>query len=517
MRDESKAATIIVGAAIVSPIALLLAPVLLISVGWLQHEMLFRLAECVGLKPDKKRFAPFIWPLVSTLIFVVLATGVHVLFEDSGAGAIVGMVVGGGASLALITAPLTFYVPARLDQRASRPSIDSALKQWDAVPRRQKIALVCLRLAPILLASIVYLVLTRVWSFDSLELLAIAPAYVLGLGFYQWVALRAYQDTPAVSSAIGMTSTRWRLLLPAALASVAALPLTLFAAQALSLPAPMTLSTRPSERIYAGRNAYSVEASDLRVVPRRLGVDVMRGDIVLTHADYGLSCPTEERPEISIVAGSARGVHIYANACGGWHDFWVGPNGQRQEDGVFERLSGRMGLLTLLSLFLGLALLMLALVRLLPSMANARRIASVVRREDLESATQESIVEGTLRLEKPPHMKIQQKVLGVGHIEIVIDGDRFNLPLPDTVPCAKGEYNDGTTVSLIGVFSSVSRGHRDATIPWPKRAFLVSSTADEARETWLWETTSVARIAAIASTLSLVASYAFFAMHAMGY
>lgn len=508
MNDRSSAlATILVGT-LLAPFALLFSVLLLVPAGWLQYRVLRELSKAHGLVLRKRKapVAPILVPLVSTAGFVLLAHSAFAAFES--AGVILSLVAGGSTTLSLISAPLSFYVPACLDAQAT-PSVDAALRQWDAVPQSRKVMLVGLRAAPIILATVAWMG-TRAAELEAPWPLMVACPYVLGLWFYQWQVLTTYQDTPAAPQNSSIASARWRLMLPAVLATLLALPLLVACALAASRPAPMRHAHANGERIYALTSGHSVPGSDLEIVPAPDGVDVFANGMVTAHVEYGGGCSADAHAEITTREASS-GHDIFIHACGRWHHFEVSRTGSRHTT-LETRLTRRLGTFALTALLLGLVFLFVALARLLPSLANARRIVSVVRREELECAQQESILEGVLRL--PGALKSKRHVLKVNgaFIELALDGDRFRLPLPDSVPCAKGRYEDGIVVSLVGVFSSVSRGHRDATIPWPKRAFLVPGPADEARELWLWKATRISRLAAIASTLILVASYGFLAL-----
>ncbi|MFK8000219.1 MAG: hypothetical protein AB8H86_11525 [Polyangiales bacterium] len=477
----------------------------LFGAAYVQYALIRRLAGRAGIVVDTKQALPFVVPLLNTVVYLVLAVCVWAIFHRT--THLVAALVAIASVFAAVTAPLTFLVPLALDAGNSA-TIESAVRRWDALTRSRRLMLVGLQLIPIAASTLTL----RLIATDAGPEVLFAPlVYLATWTLSQWQIVESY--TRNVDEGADASATRWRVLLPIVLGAAISGPCVLVLTAQASRPAPMALREHaPDAHVYTGRRSYSLPGR-VSVMPTVVGLAVQVAAGPVARIRYGPSCPADEAPEIATIEARNE-IQIFAHACERWHVLTVNSAGERLDDSLMERLVRQVGAWGLGSLLCALLLLGFALARVVPTLRKAKRIAGVVHRDDLTKKDQESIVEGTLRLGELPKLVVRKGQLrGSGHIELELDGDRFMLPLPASVQCAEGEYSDGARVSLIGVFSSTTRGHRDASIPWPKRAFLVASEAASARETWLWRATRLARLSAMASVVAVVVTYAAYIAH----
>lgn len=472
---------------------------------YVQYSLVRRLAGRAGVVVDTKQALPFVVPLLNTLVYLVLAVCGWALFHRT--THFVAALVAIASVFAAVTAPMTFLVPLALDAD-SDTTIESAVRRWDALTRSRRVILVGLQLLPIVASSLTL----RLVTMDAWPEVLFAPlVYLATWTLSQWQIVESYVRN--VDEGADASATRWRLLLPIVLGAAMSGPFVLVLTAQASRSAPMALREHaPDAHVYTGRTSYSLRG-EVRISSNVVGLAVQVADRPVARIRNGWSCRAEETPEIAVVEVRDE-IQIFAHACDRWHVLTVNSAGERLDDALMARVVRQIGVWGLGSLLCALLLLGFALWRVVPTLRKAKRIAALVHRAEVTKKDQESIIEGTLRLGELPKLMAKKGQLGgSGHIELELNGDRFMLPIPASVQCAEGEYNDGVRVSLIGVFSSTTRGHRDASIPWPKRAFLVASEAASARETWLWRATRLARLSAMASVVAVVVTYAAYIAH----
>lgn len=489
-------------------LAILLIFTVLFTVAFMQYSLVRRLAGRTGITIDAKHVVPFVGPLLNTVVYAVLAVCVWAVFHRTTYFMVA--LIGIAGVFAVVTAPLTFLVPLGLDKN-SDATIENAVRRWDGVTRSRRILLVALQLIPVAASALTFQFLTE--SAGVGWVLWVPLTYLVTWTLHQWAILDAYNRSSEERGA-GPSKTGSRVLLPLLLGAAIAGPLVLLVIAHASHSAPMALAEQaPDAHIYAGRSSYSIQGGAAHVTPTLIGMEIQFADGDPTEVHYGWGCRTTDSSEIAMIEAQNE-IQVFANACDRWHVFTINSVGERLDDSLRTRLIRHVGTWALGTLLIALFLFGFALWRIVPTLRKAKRIAGVVHRDELTNADQESIVEGILRLGELAKLAVRKgQLAGSGHIELELNGDRFKLPLPASVECADGEYTNGARVSLIGTFSSTTRGHRDASIPWPNSAFLVASEAASARETWLWRATRLARLSAMASVVALVMTYAVYIAH----
>lgn len=409
---------------------------------------------------------------------------------------------------AAILAPYALFVPAHLtvpppkagDPPFPMPNLDRALAQWDRLSWGRRLALLALRVLPIV-ASFVLFFVFREWLSWRVSFTLASFAYGIGVFAYAEAAASAHAQTWKVDD-VPVTSAGY-LTLPAVACMLLGAVLFGYGLAAATEPAPMAEYKGPTHTsglpalllpfdpvLHADASPLSDEGvvlpgTDIRLQPFPGGVSVETADGGGAGRVEYLSPYENDQPDVftsgAWVAVTSEGFDVFQQG-GEWRYFSIDNAGVRTDDGLARRL--RHGLGSNALLFFGAGLLFISLcVWLIASAARVRRRLSAIRSvEELDSPECIGAIEGTFHGKAYNVSGLESRTMievkGEGEIRAHLGGSVLRFRLPTSGTRAIGTPVDGQTVTLTGVFSKLQGQLRDASAEWPEDSLLLAGDKD---------------------------------------
>ncbi|HJL15749.1 MAG TPA: hypothetical protein RMH99_08840 [Sandaracinaceae bacterium LLY-WYZ-13_1] len=190
---------------------------------------------------------------------------------------------------------------------------------------------------------------------------------------------------------------------------------------------------------------------------------------------------------------------------------FVDDDGVRLDDGLGARVLGRLGVVGIGALLLGL-MSTLALVWIVASrLGQARALEAPALMEEREHDAGLKALSGILRVADGGAVRPRDGRLVVdGEAWVEADGGalRFRLPeRPVSLVAGEGASRDGHTVTIVSRFDAVSPANlRQAWTPWPPDGRLVLGTRDDAARALVADAARTASVFAVPALLALGAA-----------
>lgn len=190
-----------------------------------------------------------------------------------------------------------------------------------------------------------------------------------------------------------------------------------------------------------------------------------------------------------------------------WGFTVVDEDGVRLDDGLGERVLGRLAGLDRGALGLGLALVLLLSARLGAELGRARTLAAPELRDGQVISSRLAALEGTLRLGDGSRLEVRGgRALVEGDAWVEAEGGalRFRIPPGRSVPWLGGAApRAGAAILLVSRFGAVTRGLREAATPWPSDGRLALGRRVDATSALVERASRVASWTAVPAMLAL--------------